>query len=234
MSTLADLRQAVVNDLDLQDDDFIAATDLNRWIRDGVKAAERKIHTIYEDYFLTDVEVDITYGQTFVDYPVDIYANKIRKIVFKDGVSGANVQSHEVKKVKDILNAISRDIYNDQTTNPILQWSPSNSLASGRKIRLHPANGRTGKLIIYYIRNARDLILDSDICDIDEFETYVIRYAKTLAYLKDGDPRAEDIKLLEKEIEIEITSTLSDMAPDDNNQVELDMSHYKDSNGGDL
>jgi hypothetical protein len=233
MRTLAQLRDAVVQDLDLEDDDFISKADLNRWINDGIQAAERKIHTLYEDYFLTDTEVNITYGNHFVDYPSDIYANKVRKIVFKDGPSGSNVQSHEVKRVKDILDAISRDIYNDQTTTPLLQWSPHNSIANGRKIRLHPTNGRTGKLIIYYIRNAKPLVNDSDVCDIDEFEVYVIRYAKTLAYLKDGDPRAEDIKLLEKEIEEEINSTLADAVADNDNQVLLDLSHYNNSNGGD-
>lgn len=225
------MRDHVKGDLDLEDEQFINDSDIDRWINEGVKSAEQQIHTLYEDYFLSQSVITLAEGQNLYDYPSDIYANKIRKIIYRDGVNNST-STHLVRRVKNLLDATERDYFASNTTNPILQWSPINDSTNGRKIRLFPQTGRGGFLDVWYIRNAKQLTIDADVCDIDEFEDYVVQYAKTQALLKDNDPRADDSKVLQEQYKGDMINTLSEMSPDNDNEVDMDLSHYDDMAGG--
>lgn len=227
MRTLAQLRAQVQADLDLEDDDFISSSDINQWIREGVRQAESQIHTLYENYFLVEGIIPLIAGQNLYDYPADIFANKIVKILFSSG-QGSGSQTHEVRRVRNLVVAKDIDIKHTQSTNPILSWLAMND-SSGRKIRIFPSHGRAGELSVFYVRNAKELINDSDECDIDEFEHYVVQYAKTQSYHKDGDPRFQSSKALEEQYKKDMVETLSNMAPDNNNELDMDFDHYIDS-----
>jgi len=229
--TLLEIRQQVKDDLDLNDETFITDVDLNRWINDAIENAESEIHTLYEDYFLAHADIVITAGVVDIDYPSDIYANKIRKIIFKESTN-KDAQSHEVRRQKDLVAAESMDLYSSDSTNPVLSWVPVNTSGAGRKMRLYPKSGRNGILTVYYIRNAAKLVLDTDICDIDEFERYIIQSVKTQAFFKDGDPRSTDSKGLEEQLKRSMVDSLSNMSPDNNDEVDPDFSHYDDMVGG--
>jgi hypothetical protein len=234
MSTLKQIRDQVIDDLDLEEEVWVDDSELNTWINEAQKQAEAQIHTLYEDYFLVEADpVAIVAAQNTVDYPSDIYANKIRKIIFADGL-GTETATHEVKRVKNLIDGKSMDFYNSETTQPILKWSPTNKASEGRKIRLFPSSGRAGYLYIWYIRNVSPLVNDTDVCEIDEFEHYIVQYVKTKVYLKDGDPRADDSKALEEQYKLDMIDTLSTMTPDGNNDLEMDVSFYEDSVGGDF
>ena len=233
MKTLKQIRDQVISDLDLEEEEWISNSELNVWINEGIKVAESQIHTLYEDYFLVESDpVTITSGQSLVDYPSDIYANKIRKIVFTDNRNTHN-GSHEVERVKNLIEGKNADLYANDTTTPILRWTPTNRSGIGRKIRLFPESGRSGELYIWYIREVSQLVNDTDVCEVDEFSHYIVQYAKTKAYLKDGDPRAQDSKALEEQYKADMINTLSDMVPDKNNELHMDMGHYIDMVGGD-
>jgi hypothetical protein len=230
LKTLLQLRDHVKADLDLEDEDFISDSDINTWLNEGITSAEQQIHTLYEDYFLAQDTVTLSSGQNLYDYPSDIYANKIRKMIFRDGVSNST-STHLVRRVRDLLLASERDYFGTNTTNAILQWAPINDSTNGRKIRLFPQSARGGFLDIWYIRNAKVLVADTDVCDIDEFEKYVVQYAKTQAFLKDADPRADDSVILQQKYESDMILTLSDMTPDRDDELDMDLSHYEDMNG---
>ena len=233
MRTLKEMRDQVISDLDLQEEEWISEAEINVWINEGVKSAEAQVHTLYEDYFLSESDpVTIAYGQTYVDYPSDIYANKIRKIIFSDGTN-TNTSSHEVMRINNLLAGKTADLYSSDTQLPVLKWTPINKSGEGRKIRLFPETGRSGVLYIWYIRQMNKMVLDDDICEVDEFEHYIVQYAKTKAYLKDGDPRADDSKVLEEQYKADMIGTLSDMVPDKNNELVMDFNHYDDSVGSD-
>jgi hypothetical protein len=110
---------------------------------------------------------------------------------------------------------------------------PVNIASEGRKIQLFPTIARTGTLLVWYIRNAKILVNDSDICDIDEFSDFIVQATKTQAYLKDGDMRADDSKNLEEQYKIDMINTLEDMIVDDeDDKLYVDTSFYKESVGG--
>lgn len=252
MKTLKQLRDQVRADLDVEEDDFIIDSDINTWIREGVRQAESQILTLYERYFLVEHTIPLSSGVNIYDYPTsldtlkarypletevdiianrnpaggDIFANKIVRMVFNNGDDNS---SHVVQRVKDLADAKTDDIYFKDTVNPTLRWLPVNDLTNGRKIRIFPAQARSGELNVFYIRNARKLLNDTDECDIDEFEHYVVQYAKTQAYLKDGDPRTAESKALEEQYKNDMIETLSDMAPSIDDKLDMDFDHYSDS-----
>jgi len=192
MSTLKEIRDQVIEDLDLHAHESIHEDDLTSWVNMGIRDAEAEIHTLTAKYFLSYAEIPIVIGQNKVNYPADIYANRINKIIYTDG----------------------------------------NITGEGRMMQLFPDVGRTGTLRVWYIRNATVLVLDDDVCDIDEFENYIIQYVKTQAYLKDGDPRADDSKILEEQMKVKMIETLEDMIDDDeDDKIEMDTSHYDESIG---
>jgi hypothetical protein len=211
MSTLKEIRDQVIVDLDLEEEVWISDSELNSWINEGIKNAEAQIHTLYEDYFLVESDpIVITQGQYLVEYPSDVYASKIRKIIFTDGLGASNT-NHEVKRIRNILDGATADLYSTNSTNPILEWTNTNKLSEGRKIRLFPNTGRGGYLHIWYIRNVSELVNDEDISEIDEFDRYVVQYVKTKVFLKDGDPRTADSKILEEQYKSDVITTLSNM-----------------------
>jgi hypothetical protein len=231
MTTLLDIKAHVKDDLDLNDQSYVEDTDITRWANEGIAVAESQIHTLYEDYFLVETDpVQISTGQSLVDYPSDIYANKIRKIIFTDGLGNSNT-SHVVNRVKNLIHAKEKDLYGSDTSTPTLTYIPYNPSGTGRKIRLFPESGRGGYLHVFYIRNANRLVNDTDILDIDEFERFIVQYVKTQSYLKDGDPRAEDSKILEEQFKADMVMTLSTMVPDDDNALEMDMDSYNEQVG---
>ena len=230
--TLLEIRTQIKDDLDLNEETFVDDSDLDRWINDAIEMAEAEIHSLYEDYFLDSVTVPIARNDNTVDYPSNIYGNKIRKIIYRESLTDFNSVSHEVMREKDIIRAEALDIYNTDTQNPILRWVPINSATTGRTIRLYPKTSRDGFLVIYYIRNANRLSLDTDVCDIDEYSRYIIQAVKTQVFLKDGDPRTQESKVLEDQLKGEMIESLSNMTPDNNDEIELDMSHYDDMVGG--
>lgn len=235
MTTLLDIKNHVKADLDLDEEDWVNDTDLTRWINEGIKSAEKQIHTLYEDYFLVESSpIAITSGSNLVDYPSDIFANKIRKIYYTEDLPtlSQNTRSHIVNRYKgDLTNAIDRDVFDSDSTDNILEWLPVNIAGTGRKIRLVPRIGRTGYLTVWYLRNALQLSADTDVLDIDEFENYIIQYTKTQAYIKDGDLRADDSKILEEQAKQDMVFTLSEMTPDYDDELNMDFSHYTDDIG---
>lgn len=230
MKTLKDIRDQVIDDLDLQEEDFVTETDLNRFINEAIEEAESEIHTIYEDYFLSETDaIAITSGQEYVDYPSDVFANKIRKIVFAENLS-ESAETFEVKRIKNLAKAKLDEIVDQSQSYPVLHWTPINKAGIGRKIRIFPKSSRSGYLYIFYIRNAAKLVNDTDVCDIDEFERFIVQYVKTRVYLKDGDPRASDSLALEERFRKNMVESLTDAVPDENNELEQDTEFYEDSN----
>jgi hypothetical protein len=232
MSTLLEMRDEVKADLDLEDATFgedvsISDADIDRWINLGIRKAERIILGLYEDYFISYVAIPITSGDNKIDYPSDIYGNKIRKIVYD---SGTGQEVFEVKRIKDIMSATAFDLLNTAVTQPILRWFPVNDGTDGRKIQLFPSTSRDGTLHVWYIRNAKQLSDDSDVTDIDEFAEFITVYAKLKAAIKDQHPLASDYKVMLTELEDDLKSTLAGMVLDEDDYIPVDTEFYEDSN----
>ena len=96
--TYADLKSYLEKELDLEDETFITADEMQSYFNEAVDMIEASIHNIYEDYFLTNSSLSILNGQAAYNLPSDIYAQKIRKVLYNDGGS----YKYEIKRVKKL------------------------------------------------------------------------------------------------------------------------------------
>lgn len=223
MRTLLEIRGQIKDDLDLWQDDFMSDEELNRHINDAIKKAEKIINTSFPRYFLTRKVVPVLALEDEVALPLDIYANKIVKIVYETGDT-----LYSLKRLKNPIDAEELlKYYNDATG--AFGYMIINDADLGRIIKLYPSIRDAGSINLWYIRNAKKLLLDTDICDIDEFDDYIVQAAKTGVFLKDGDPRSADSKGLEAELANEMRSTLADFTGDDEDElIEMAVDFYND------
>jgi len=224
MKTLKQIRDKVIDDLDLYEETFVDEPELNAFINEGIAKVESAIHTLYEDYFLAPYTFTVEQGVNLYDYPPDIYANKVRMLLFSDGTD-----AYEVKRSMDVKKDLLYETIVEPSAGCTLKWYPVNGADTGKKIRLFPDTTDTGEIELWYIRNAKVLVNDEDVCDIDEFANVVELYVKTQVYLKDGDPRTSSMAALEEKAGIRMVNTLSDMVQDDDNYVQADYDHYEES-----
>jgi hypothetical protein len=104
------------------------------------------------------------------------------------------------------------------------------SAADGVKLVLIPASRETSSSVvtIWYLRNANRMTLPTSICDIPEFTSFVIQFMKCRIQEKEGHPNmATSFQILES-LRNQMRDTLRDMVPDQENQIELDMSTYEE------
>lgn len=228
--TYEEIADKVKEQLDLEDEVFIDADEMMGHCNDAIKRCESKIHKIYEDYFLTSGLLSLTSGASEVDMPSDIYANKIRSILWNDQSSTL----YEIKRVKDPKKFILiENAKVNPGSNPRYRYWIKNSAATqtGRKIMLVPAAQETTatKAIIYYLRCANRVTADDDIVDIPEFYSVIVAYMKYKCYLKEGHPNTE-LALQEYAAEEEnMVETLTDMVPDGDNEIEMASDPYEGS-----
>ena len=55
--TYADLKSYLEKELDLEDETFITADEMQSYFNEAVDMIEAAIHNIYEDYFLTNASI---------------------------------------------------------------------------------------------------------------------------------------------------------------------------------
>lgn len=218
--TLAQMRSEVEKDLDLEDEDFIDSSELNSHINDGIDDAEALIHTLYEDYFLTTTFIPLVTGTRDYALPTDIFANKIRSINYNDGTN-----KYEIKRWRKPL---SRLVFVD--TNDDYQYLPINTTASGYQLRLLPTSRVTNSTVaeIWYLRGAKKLTLDADVCDIPEFARYVVQFAKVKAMRKEGHPDLMDAENELSRLRELMVTTLTNMTDDENTEIPMDLGFYED------
>lgn len=77
----------LLEDLDLQDETFISPTEMVGYFNDAIQDAESEIQnlTLAPDYFLTSKPLPLVTGQSEMVLPSNIYANKIRSVVYQNG-----------------------------------------------------------------------------------------------------------------------------------------------------
>lgn len=215
----SELKALLQKELDIEDETFITAIELLGYFNEGVDMVESAIHTIYEDYFLTNAALSFVSGTSQYSLPTDIYAQKIRQIWYNDNNS-INYEIRKVRQLKEIQFSIRPDLY---------KWMLTNDSTIGLKINIYPTPLETNSNgIIWYIRNAKRFAVDADICDIPEFTAVVVQYARWKCMSKEGHPDTmmalNDLANM-KQMMVE---TLSARIPDEHNEVIQDFTFYED------
>lgn len=226
--TYSAIKTKVENDLDLIDEDFITDDEMLGYCNEGIAKAESIIHTLYEDYFLTSANLSMVSGTASYVLPTDVYAVKIRTILYDSAPAVPGGVKYEIRRVKHPKEISFLKALTSGTIR--LRYLPTNSLAGGQKLTFYPTPNETSStyVTIWYIRDAKRMALDADTCDIPEFVEYVIQFMKARCYEKEGHPNLGAAAAYLKELEQEMIDTLKDMVPDEDTEIDQDLTFYDD------
>jgi hypothetical protein len=219
--TYADIKSQVEKNLDLQDELFIRPDELMQYVNEGIEEAEAEIHTLgAEDrYFLTKKTIPVVAGQDAYPLPSDIYANKIRTVLW----SRNGINYMPLKRIRD-PNVLGLNFNGDSPEGYIIM-NPSAS--AGVQLTLVPTpRAALPSLMIIYLRSANRMTADDSVCDIPEFVRFVIQYAKCLCLEKEGNPRLPIAVAKLDRLRQLMVATLSDMVPDAGDLIPGDFSFY--------
>jgi len=223
----SEIKTKIEQECDLEDEDFVRASELLSYANEAIDEAEAEIHTLYEDYFLKKVDIPVIGNDEFFALPTympDIYADKIRRIIFTTGGS----TTYTVTRLKDWKKFEQKAVSDTQVTTDLYQYFLVNSTPGNPEIMLVPKSREAGTLTIWYLRNANRLTTSTDICDIPEFINFVFAHMKVKVYAKEGHPGyPEALERLETE-RVRMNAVLANRVPDMDNEIEADFSSYHD------
>ena len=221
----SDIKAKVQADLDLEDERFIPESELLGYANEAIREVSRQVHTLYEDYFLNRATITLVNGTEEYDLPADIYANKIRGMVYRNGSS--------VWKMHRIQDWRKFEEYEFNNTNLngtfIYGFFLLNSTAGSPKVIITPTPNENGSFVkLWYIRAANELTTDSSVMDIPEAVNYVVQYIKVRCYEKELHPNLQKAVMdLEQEKQTTL-GTLATMVPDMDNEIEADTRLYEE------
>ena len=227
--TWGEIRAKIRRDLDLEGEMFVRPEELLGYANEAIDEYESEINTLTGDdidYMLNRYQLNLVAGQDEYELPPEIYAHKIRRIMFNNTstvyeVMPARHKKFAKKAIADQFN--TSDLYEYFITNP----SPANP-----RIVLIPEARDTGPNIeIWYLRNLNRLSgNDDDICDVPVFINFIYQYIKVRVYEKEGHPTlAAAVQMLGQQREL-LKATLQNAQPDGNNDIQPDLSYYEELN----
>jgi hypothetical protein len=224
--TWAQIKTKVKQDLDLEDEVFVTDTELMDYCNEAIDEAEAEIHTLYEDYFLNKSAITLVQGTSDYALPSDIYAHKIRRIIYQNGAT-----IYTIDRLKDWKKFEQKAVTDYYPGTNCYSYLILNAAAGTPKISLVPTAQESGAYVtMWYIRNATRMTADASICDIPEFINFIFQYIKVRVYQKEMNPNAQTaVAILQQQREL-MQSTLGTMVPDADNTIEMDLSHYEESN----
>lgn len=230
MTTLLEMKEKIKSDLEMREEQYLPDSDIVKLINDAVSDAHKHIVRVYEDYFLSFHTQPLDANQSIISLPADIFADKIRAIIYRDGDIGSASITCEFSKVKSLRDAMNVRNIISNNSGAMRLWLLTDQSVSSRAIKLIPETGRAGFVDMWYIRRPVLMTNDSDICPVPEFADYVIQKAKVAYYRNDGDPRYQVEKAELLELQDQMINTLSNRTlGEDDNVIKRDVSFYEDS-----
>lgn len=179
--TYGDLKTQVERELDLFGEDFVTAEEMLGYANDAITEAEAEIHRleIEDQYFLTKLDIAPPAGTTTIDFPADIYAQKIVSIVAHEADRHVKVKQYHrtsrVDRFERIANAYTSDDYQFLIMNGVKP-----------QIMLVPAVRPNTTFTIWYIRSAARVTDDSSPIEIPEFDLYMTALMKAKCRAKEN------------------------------------------------
>jgi hypothetical protein len=222
--TWAQIEAKVRRDLGMTDEILIDSTEMMGYANDAIDECEALIHTKNEDYFLTYASIALVSGTSEYALPTDIYAQKIREIIYQNGS-----EIYEITRIRGEKRFLrAQDIATNGTSEDYQYLLVNVSASAGVKLKIYPTSRETSStnVTMWYLRNATRMTLSSSICDIPEFIPYITQSMKVKAYEKEGNPKYDRaVMTLDKMREV-METALSERVVDDDNTIPLDLSAY--------
>ena len=223
--TWATFKAKVERDLDIQGEVFIRPDELLGYANEAIDEAEAEIFGLNQDYFLARDGINLVPDTTSYPLPDNIFAKKIRRIVYNNGSS-----VYAVKHLKDWHKFESLALSEQFITADVYRYMLVNTTPGSPEIIISPNPSESAKLDIWFTRNANRMVDNTSIVDIPECLTFLIQFVKVRVYEKEGHPNfAAAVSILEQQRAL-MRQKLADSVPDADNELEHDYSVYTDMN----
>lgn len=216
--TWGEIREKLEDEFDLQEEpDFLSDGELCGYLNDAIDACEQHFIGL-GDYFLSTTTITLVPGTRDYDLPDNIYATKIRKLIY---------DYCEVKPLRDLSKVTLMETHTGDDYCYLLVNSGSRP-----KIRFYPTPTSAGTVDLYYTRNANRVLEDggdAQEVDIPEAMLWILENIREKLYEKE-----KQLALVEKSqakqalLEEKLLKALAARVDDENNTVEPDTEIYQD------
>jgi len=228
--TWAEIKAKVQRDTDTEDEDFIRPEELVEIANEAIDEYEAEINTLTSDsidYFLTNETLSLVANQDEYDLPTQIYAHKIRKVIYTNGSS-----VYEIKPARHNGKLLQKAISDQFNTSDLYEYFVKNAISTEPKMVIMPKARETGPNVeIWYLRNLNRMTGDdADICDIPVFINFIFQFIKMRIYEKEGHPNLEFAVQALAQQRAQMQNALSEMHPDGNDHLQMDLSYYEELN----
>lgn len=233
--TFQDMEQKLKNDLDLNEETFVTDTEMKGYFNEAIEMIQHQIHTLAEDYMLSRTPIAVTEGQTELQLPTNIWANKIRKLFWTyPGASTPQnaIERYEILPIRNLQDTQFVDTQ-DAYQYILLNNGVTNTNTIGTVVEVYPAFRVTDAtaLSCFFIRNANRYVDENSVCDIPEFSNVIIQYVRYKCTNKEGHPNAMNEKNDLDTLIKNMIEALRSRTMDENTKLSLDsrtLSEYSD------
>ena len=225
-------------EFDLTNETFIGDDEMVGFFNHAVQKAAADIYKlgVEDEYFQNEAALPMVVGQSDIALPTDIYANKIRGLIYVNGYEIYEVTRSRRRK-KFLKEAKIRKFAPDARYQYRLK---NTGIATGTTITLIPAARDTTSafLTAYYIREVSFIPLVSagslsasraTKIDLPECMEYIFAEVKWRVAKKIPHPDLDSYKNDRDEMRALMIETLTGQTDDDNTEVEPDLTHYQES-----
>lgn len=219
--------QKVERDMDLEDEEFIQASEMTEYINDAITLIEAHMNTLglRDQYFLTRTTLSLVQGTADYALPTNLYADKLHEIVYSNGAT-----IYSVRPMQKTASAEEIEHLNRYSSTEYYRYRIRNDSAASKYLQLIPAARETATnvIVIEYFRDLARVSADADLVEIPEIAyLYLYQYIKVKVYEKEGHANYSAATVELGKLEALMLSTLQGQLADDNsNYLELDKSIY--------
>ncbi len=168
--TYSEMKNKLEMDLDLEDETFIAPNELIGYFNEALTESESEMITLNQDYFLTKFYVPVVQGTQLYALPKNIFANKIRGLMYQNGSIIYPVKQIRRRDKFELIGLIEQygvsDWYgyllvNNNPGQAILQFEPNMRDTAV----LSPTASLFTPLILWFVRNCARVPLLAEYCN---------------------------------------------------------------------
>lgn len=228
--TFGELNVELMNELDLEGEEFIDAPELKRLWNRAVGVCEGHLITLglKDKYLLGREMLSIVQGQEEYDLPASLYGNKIFKLIYCVGATLYEVKPIDSKEMFENYRYL-----NNYTSTDWYRYMITHSTPGAQKLLLVPKAQATepNSIEVWFSRSANRYTADSDICDLPTAAyEFLNAYVTEKVYKKESHVNYQGAVEDRKEKEQLMQSVLSGQTQDNNrSELEPDLSAYQES-----
>lgn len=182
LKTLKQLRDDIKDRYGKQDQTVVDDNLIRKLINDAIKVIESNINQYQgdNDYFLSEYTFNTVANQRRYALPNNIYANKIRAIT--------DANNNLINKIRQPFkffknNTLDNPYYNERVYflnddgPPLNADDPDQSnIYTTTKINIIPTPMEVEQISVHYRRECNVMINDHSVCDVPEFDEFIINY----------------------------------------------------------